>query len=160
MAEIKKVTSVQHFISSALFDIEREEKKALKHFSKLASAKLREFTLDWYNKTEARQSGSSYERTYEFLNSITIGEISYIKGRWEVPIYYDPTKMTLGINNGWRQHEDRYYLSEIIEYGWQVGNKNIEGSEAKFQTMEWAEEFQNFLKSMKESFESDGFRIK
>jgi hypothetical protein len=141
-------------------DIEKSQISALDEFSKKAAEKLRYFTNEWYSQTSARASLSSYQRTYEFLNSITVGNLTYVNGAWEVDVYFDPAKMTLGENGGWNQHEDRYYLSEIIEYGWRAGRTEIQGSEAKFKTIEWAEEFQSFLKDMKKSFELDGFRIK
>lgn len=152
---IVKVNSVAQFMLLAQKEIDAASLVAIQEVTEKAADKLRELTGQWYSN----HMPSTYERTYEFINSITIDKPVFQSGGWFVGVYFDPHKMSLGENNGWNQHESRFELSEIIEEGWQAGSRQIEGSEAIFGTAEWAE-IGNFVHIVKEEFTKLGFRIR
>ena len=154
MAVIRKVRNVTEFMNLAIRDIESNAKKSLNDFIKDAKQQLYNFTNDWYNAKP--ENPDSYKRTYEFINSITISTLEFNNGKWEIGLYFDPTKMSISQNGNWIQHEDRYYLSEIIENGWQYRN---DGSEAIFKTADWAE-IGAFSKALLSHFKKNGYRIK
>lgn len=151
MPKIKKVSSVSEFIYSAMKEIERDEKIALEEFAKDASEKLREFTQSWYDSYQP----TTYERTYEFINSITIEPTQYSAGSFNIGVYFDPNKMSVAENGPWIQHEDRFNLAEIIENGWEY---RPDGSEAIFSTAEWADAGA-FVDAMFKYFKGMGYRI-
>jgi hypothetical protein len=150
-----KVNSVAQFMLLAQKEIDTATLIAIQEVAEQASEKLRELTGQWYSN----HMPTMYERTYEFINSITIDKPVFQNEGWFIGVYFDPNKMNLGENNGWSQHEDRFNLSEIIEEGWQAGSRYIEGSEAMFGTAEWAE-IGNFARIIKEEFTKLGFRVK
>lgn len=152
MSSIKKVKSVTEFMNLAIRNTESDIKYALKNFMIEAKKQLYDFTNAWY---KAKPEGT-YQRTYEFLESITISSPEYHNGRWEMGLFFDPKKMTLGNNNGWSQHIDRFNLSEIIEHGWEY---RTDGSEAMFKTAEWAE-IRGFSQELVKFLEKKGYNIK
>lgn len=151
----KKVNSISEFMANAINDIEKATPIALSNFAKDASDILTKLTGQWYGAHMPK----TYDRTYEFIDSITIEEPAYQSGGWFVGVYFDPMKMSLGNNNGWNQHEDRMYLSEIIEEGWTAGTRFIQGSGALEGTINWAE-LGGFVDKMVEEFSKLGFRVK
>lgn len=120
MATIKNVNSIQEYIMNITNDINNDKALLLNSIALEIKDMLHEYTQTWYDKREP----STYDRTYEFINSLTIKEISID----EVEVGFDANKMSLGYNNGWSQHEDRFYpLSEIIDSGWE---QRTDGSHA------------------------------
>jgi hypothetical protein len=140
---------------NAMKDIDIYSKDALVNMANEAAEVLIRLTGQWYST----HMPTTYERTYEFINSITVDRPVFSNEGWSIGVYFDPNKMSLGQNNGWSQHESRFNLSEIIEEGWMAGSKWIEGSEALFNTAEWAE-IGNFARIVKQELMRVGFRVK
>lgn len=147
MATWKKVNSIQDFMSKAIKDIEEVKKQVLKDMAEDIHSILYIYTQNWYNAKDP----STYDRTYEFINSLTIRFIN----EDEVEIGFDASKMTLGTNNGWQQHEDRFYpLSQIIDEGWEF---RTDGSHALEEAIKYMKS-NAFITEVKNTFIKYGYK--
>lgn len=149
MATWKKVKSIEDYMLNIIKDIEQDQKRMLKEMSEDLQSILYIYTQNFYNRYEPR----SYERTYEFINSLTIRFIDDNN----VEIGFDPEKMSLGFNNGWQQHEDRFYpLSQIINDGWQF---RPDGSGALDEAIRYMNS-PSFKREISNTFKKYGYRVK
>lgn len=154
MASWKKVKSIQEL----MLDIT----KTLENDSKMISIALAEdirnilylYTQSWYESHEPRE----YERTYQFINSLTVRSYKKEQVGAYVEVGFDPEKMFIAQNNGFMQHIDRINLSNIINDGWEVYGKEIQGSDALNKTISYLES-NGFFKSIKEELKKHGYKL-
>lgn len=155
MASYKKVNNPKEL----MLEISRELFKNIEEIVLIEARDVRDilflYTKNWYESHEPIM----YERTYEFINSLTVSEIINAGNYRYVGIWFDPSKMSLSNNNGWNQHEDRVFLSEIIDEGWYAGDRYIAGSNALQETIKYLEG-SGFLSGLKEEFAKINYNIK
>ena len=110
-----------------LFKLMMEDlRKTMTRLSDKILKRWRELIMqNWY---EAHDESPYYTRTYEFVESLTSTGLMPIKNGYEVLIYFDTNMMSVKPNGLFIQHEDRMILPSLIEHGYEVFGKKIDGA--------------------------------
>jgi len=130
---------------------------------------IKEKVNAWYN---SRTPTDYVQRTYQVLESITVGEIEQVGKYYQVEVYFDGDKLTENmnpLNGGWISHKatmgknakyQRIHFWDMMENGWHLPNKSrdFEGHKAIEEIRIW-NEAGKFVKSLQIVLESKGYMI-
>lgn len=124
-----------------------------------------ELNKSWYQSHEP----SSYERSFQLLESISLSPLTVTGNEYSVQIYYDTSKiipMDGTMNKPWTRHKsivDDRSSAEALPYYIESGNGNspiyqFEGVSPVENVLEWQEEDKYVLHRFKELLEDKGYK--
>lgn len=166
MATLKKAKNPAHLFSMITKDLIVDSKLVLLEVSLDMKFQIRNRLLEWYNS----YTPTSYDRTYDFLNSLTVGEPKKVRGqdRYEVSIFYDTDKWTVKYAGKspfpydmWTAHSSGSVLIELIEEtGWKI-SESSKYRKASHSMENTVDEYEagKFLMSLREDFKKLGYRV-
>lgn len=128
---------------------------------------LKQYTLNnLYNQFIVEE----YDRTFEFLHSITITPTYKTSTGYGIEIFFDPDKMYVHILDGkWNQHADIYgnsitdKLAIWLEYGTQNDGENFyprEGAYMLRDTITFVKQSKIHIEKLKSYFKTKGILVK
>lgn len=163
MPSFKSMDEMHAYIDSQM------AKSVQKDVVKSVSQKIKKLLEDWVMSTVYENSHYAYERTFEFLDSITIGNVTTAKGVTSCEIYFDADKInqTLSKNTKWNSHMSVYGykndesngqpINEMIPYYLEYGtespvyshdeNKFLESTRKELERGYFADLVKDYLRS-------------
>lgn len=166
MAILKKAKNPTHLFSMIKKDLIIDTKLVLLEVSLDIKFQIRKKLEVWYSS----YTPTSYDRTYDFLNSLTVGEPKKISGqdRYEVKIFYDTDRWTVGYAGKspfpydmWTSHSSGAILIDYIEEtGWKISGSN-KSRKPSHSMKETVNEYEagKFIISLREDFKKLGYRV-
>lgn len=88
---------------------------------------LKDKTFQWYMEYTPDPDDGGYERTFQFFDSLTMGNVIASSNGIDVEIYFDTNKLVTNYSK--RQHNEKDRLPWIIEEGW---DQNMRGGRGAY----------------------------
>lgn len=155
---------------SLMKHIENNIEKTLPDVARLVEVKLRNYVMEHlYNASKPSQ----YQRTYQFITALTVGNIKKISNGYSVALYFDPKKIEpFEVKDSyWNQHmsidgSTEYkgksiseWLIEWIEYGEDSPKYSRDGIYMFENTFKEMEETRQHVIKMKNELRKLGFDV-